>query len=106
MQQIAGDIIILLMCTKNHNHDVLFLRHIETECFVILDHFLPIHHPDNLEYQNFEKLKKRPGDIIILHMCTINDNDTVYGSWDRWYIWSATDIIFCHFGSYFALLPH
>ena len=54
----------------------------------------------------FWKLKKRPGDIIILHMCTINDNDTMYGSWDRWYIWSATDIIFCHFGSYFALLPH
>ena len=26
MQQIPGDIIILLMCTKNHNHDVLFLR--------------------------------------------------------------------------------
>ena len=29
MQQIAGDIIILLMRTKNHNHDVLFLRHLD-----------------------------------------------------------------------------
>ena len=26
--------------------------------------------------------KKTPRDIIILHMCTINDNHTMYGSWD------------------------
>ena len=25
--------------------------------------------------------KKTPGDIIILHMCTINDNHLIYGSW-------------------------
>ena len=29
---------------------------------------------------NFEKLKKIPEDIIILHMCTINDNLMIYGS--------------------------
>ena len=23
-----------------------------------------------------------PGDIIILYMCTINDNHMMYGSWD------------------------
>ena len=27
-------------------------------------------------------MKKQPGDIIILHMCTINDNHIMYGSWD------------------------
>ena len=27
-------------------------------------------------------LKKAPGDIIILHICTINDNHMMYGSWD------------------------
>ena len=27
-------------------------------------------------------MKKTPGDITILHMCTINDNYMVYGSWD------------------------
>ena len=27
-------------------------------------------------------LKKTPGDIIILHICTINDNHMMYGSWD------------------------
>ena len=46
-------------------------------------------------------MKKFAGDIIILHMCTKNHN-----------IWcmvpkicSETDIIFCHFGRFFALLP-
>ena len=28
------------------------------------------------------KLKKTPGDIIILHICTINDNHMMYSSWD------------------------
>ena len=29
-----------------------------------------------------KNLKKAPWDIIILHMCTINDNQIMYGSWD------------------------
>ena len=28
------------------------------------------------------KLKKTPGDFIILQICTINDNYMIYGSWD------------------------
>ena len=36
----------------------------------------------NLENQNFEKMKKEPGDVIILHMFTINDDHMMYGSWD------------------------
>ena len=28
------------------------------------------------------KLKKTPGDIIILHICTINHNHMMYGFWD------------------------
>ena len=35
---------------------------------------------NNLENQHFEKMKETPGDIIILHMCTINDNHMMYGS--------------------------
>ena len=31
--------------------------------------FLPFYSPNNLKNQNFKKLKKMPGDIIILHMC-------------------------------------
>ena len=52
----------------------------QTELFVILVHFLPFHPTNNL--QNFEKMEKTPGDFIILQMCTINDNHTMYGSWD------------------------
>ena len=47
--------------------------------FVILDWFLSFYNPKN---QNFEKLKKKPGDIIILHMRTMNDNQIMYDSWD------------------------
>ena len=38
------------------------------------------------------------------HMCTINENHMMYGSWDI-EIWSATDRIFSHFGPFSALLP-
>ena len=49
-----------------------------TDFFVILDHFLPFYPPNNLKNQNFEKMKKISGDIIILHMCSINDNHDVW----------------------------
>ena len=109
--------------------------------------------------QNFEKMKKIAGDIIILHICTKNHNHNHmrYNSWDREWdrqnylsfwaifwpftpltiqkikifkkwkkhqmwsfytcipkimiiwcmfpeIWSVTDIIFCHFGRFFCTL--
>ena len=34
--------------------------------------FLPFDPPNNPKNQNFEKMKQTPGDIIILHMSTIN----------------------------------
>ena len=51
------------------------------EIFFILDHCLPFYPPNNPKNENFEKLKKAPGDIIILQMFTINDNHMMYGSW-------------------------
>ena len=42
--------------------------------------FLPFYPPSNPKNQNFEKLKERPKEIIILNMCTINDNYMMYGS--------------------------
>ena len=38
--------------------------------------FLP---PYSQKNQNFEKMKKLPGDIIILHMCTKNYDQMMYG---------------------------
>ena len=65
--------------------------------FAILGHFLPFDPPNNPKNQTFGKLKKTPGDII-LHLCATND-DHMYGSWAR-------HTIFCHYGPFFALLPH
>ena len=51
----------------------------------IFGHFVLFfaHLPSNkMKNQNFEKLKKTPGDIIILHMSTINENYMMCGSWD------------------------
>ena len=84
-KKIQGDIIII----KNRYHkwqsnDVWFLRYWvrPTDFFVILDHFLPFYPLNNPKYQNFEKILKTPKDIIILHMCTINYDHMIYGSWD------------------------
>ena len=64
MKKSAGDIIILQTCTKNHNHDVWFLRYGvgQTELFILLDHFLPLN------------------DFLPLHICTINDNHMMYST--------------------------
>ena len=50
----------------------------QTELFVILGHFLPFDPTNNPKNQNFEKTKKKPGDIITLHLCTINDDHDVW----------------------------
>ena len=42
--------------------------------------FLTFYPPNNPKNQNFEKMKKIIRDIIILHMCNINDNHMVCGS--------------------------
>ena len=56
--------------------------------------------PNNQENQNFEKMRKTPYDIIILHMRDKNEDHMMHGSWDaehdRQYFflfWS----IFCSF---------
>ena len=68
---------------KSQSYDVQFLRYgvRQAECFVILGYFLPFQPPDNLKNHNF-KIEKTSGDIITLHICTINDNHMMYDSWD------------------------
>ena len=85
MKQIPADIIILHMCTKcmvvwMYGWMVHEISHTMDRIFVILDHFLPFYPPNNLKNQNFEKMKKTSGDIIVLHMCTINDIHMICGS--------------------------
>ena len=71
------------MYHKWQSYDVWLLRYgvQRTEFFVILDQFLPFYPANNSKNQNFEKMKKPPEDII-LHMCSINDNYMICGSWD------------------------
>ena len=49
-----------------------------------------------------KKKKEIPGDIIILHMCAINENHMMYGSWDMhsvWgrnkYMWGSSHMLCC-----------
>ena len=50
---------------------------------IIMSHFLPFFFPPKtLKNQNFEKMRKIAGYIIILHICTKNHNHRRYGFWD------------------------
>ena len=66
-----------------------------------MGHFLPSYHFNNPKSQNFEKIKKMPGDnIIFLFRTTMTIMWCMVPE-----ISSRTDIIFCHFGPFFVLLP-
>ena len=49
--------------------------------------FLPFYPPNSPKNQNLKAMKKTPADIIILHMCTKNYGQMMYGA----LIWCATD---------------
>ena len=101
MEKIAKYIIILSMCTKTTITwgTVPEIRS-EKDILVICCPFTPtLKNPEN---QNFEKMKEASEYLIILHLRTKNHDHMMYASW----IWSATYIIFCHFGPHFAVLPH
>ena len=73
-----------------------------TEFFVILGHFLPFYPTNNPKNQNFEKMKKTTGDIIILYTC-IKNHDHMYTIPE---IWHMTDVIYIsYFGPFSAILP-
>ena len=64
---------------KLQPYDVQFQRYRlkRIEFFVILGHFLPFYDPNNPEKKDFEKKEKIiPGDIILLHMCNINEDQS------------------------------
>ena len=70
---------------------------------IVIFHFglffalLPPNSPKN---QNFEKMKKVPGDIIILHKCTKNHDYMLYCSWDK-----ARDRCNCYFSFWAIFCP-
>ena len=82
-----------MYCSWDIRHDTQFFLSL---CAI----FFPFDPPNNLKNQNFAKMKTMPGDII-LHMCTINDNHKIYGSWDM-----ERDRQFVILDHFFPLLPH
>ena len=58
------------------------MKHDRHNFLVILSHFLPFYPTNNPKNQNFEKMKKLPRDIIILHKCTKNHDYMLHCSWD------------------------
>ena len=46
--------------------------------FITLGYFLPFYPPNDPKNQNFKTMKKTPGDIIILHICTENYDLMMY----------------------------
>ena len=79
-----GHIIILHICTINYNHMMYDIWDIECSGQSVLSFwigFCPFTPQATQKIKILEKWKKRLGDII-LHVCAINDNHMVYGSWD------------------------
>ena len=58
------------------------MEHVMNRTFCHLGLFFALLPPLQPEKSNLKKKinKKSPGDIIILHKCTINDNHMMYGS--------------------------
>ena len=65
-------------------YDVWFLKYgvCQTEFFLFWNVFCPFTSLTTQKIKIFEKLKKTPGDIIILHKCTKNHDHMLYCSWD------------------------
>ena len=76
---------------KLQSYDIWFPRYQawQTEFFCHFGLFFAFLPPDNPKYENFEKMKKAPVDVIILHIFIINDNHMMYDSWDSalYYKW-------------------
>ena len=81
----SGNVIILHVRTKNHDHmmyaswDMEHERHIFLSFWTI---FLPFTTLTLTKSKFWKNEKKAPGDIIILHLFTTNGNQMMYGSWD------------------------
>ena len=91
MKKPSGDIIILHMFTKNYGRMVYGswdMVHDRCNCYFSFWFIFCFLCPNSPKNQNFDKMKKAHGDIIILHMCTKNYDQMRYGSWDmvrnRW----------------------
>ena len=85
-KKMHGHIIILHKCTKNQDH----MLHTVPEIWHVMDVIVIFHFrlffvllpPNSPKNENFKKMKKRLGDVIILHKCAKNHDHMQYCSWD------------------------
>ena len=76
---------LLHMCTMNEDHMMYGswdIRHNRERFLSFWAIFCPLTPLTTQKIKILKKWKKMPRDIIILHMCTINENHMMYGSWD------------------------
>ena len=104
MKKIPRDIITLHMCTIKVNH-IMYgswdMEHNGQNFLSFWTVFCPFTPLTTWKIKILKKWKKSPRDIIILHICTTNDNHMMYVFWDI-----VRDGQNClSFGPFFALLP-
>ena len=84
MRKWSGVGIILRMPTSNHDHMMYTYWDMECDRFFLsfLAIFCIFYPSNNLENQNFEKMRKGPTFVVILHSSTKNQDHMMYASWD------------------------
>ena len=94
---------------KPQPYQVRFLRYgvRQTKLFLILHHSLPFYPPsppNSPENQNFEKKKKAFSDVIILHLCTKNQDHMFLEIWsaaaDNFLLFLTISCCFTKYGNY------
>ena len=107
MYKKPADIILLHMCTINEDHMMSGfwnIRHDRQSFLSFWAIFCPLTLLTTWKIKILKKMKKKKitGDIIILQLCTTNENHMMYGSRDM----NCSRHFFCHFGPLFALFHH
>ena len=81
MKKTPGDITVLHKCTKNNIcYTAPEIRRVTAVIAIFhFGLFFTLIQPQKSKFKNKNE-KKKPGDIIILHMCTKNYDQMMYGS--------------------------
>ena len=84
MKKMPGDIILsyIHVYHKWRSYDIWFLKYKVQQKFLSFWAIYCPFSPLTTWKIKILTLKKTPGDIIILHICTITDNHVMYGPWD------------------------
>ena len=83
MQKKIGDVIIVNLYNKKHDHMMYGYSDMECDRYNFLSFqaifcsFAPLF---TMKIEVWKKCNKTPGDIILLHICTINQYHMMYGS--------------------------